>query len=94
MIKLSSSLFIISLAFKLPSFNIKAYEKSLFNKDTTDLTKEQKAVFNVIKNQENITFEEIVLKAGLTIQSVSGILIELQLIGKIKQETGNRFLAI
>lgn len=77
---------------QVPSFNIKAYEKSLFNKDTTDLTKEQKAVFNVIKNQENITFEEIVLKAGLTIQSVSGILLTLQLNGYVIQEKGNRFL--
>jgi len=69
-------------------------ETSLFASPQATLSPTQRSVYNIIRSKENITLEEIVLKAGLTIQSVSGILIELQLIGKIKQEKGNRFLAI
>ena len=86
----------ILAAFLLPGLSTgkKLPENSLFASTQATLSPAQKAVYNIIRSKENITLEELVLKVGLTIQSVSGILIELQLIGKIKQETGNRFLAI
>jgi len=72
---------------------VKGREKSLFSSEPAGLNAQQKAVYNIIRSQEYITLEEIVIKVGLTIQSVSGILLELQLSGNIIQEKGNRFLA-
>jgi DNA processing protein len=76
--------------------NVKSKTEELFprNEISIQLTENQEIIFNIILNNPQISLDDIVEKLNLSSHKILPIILELELLGKLKSFSGRQFMVI